>query len=167
MKRPEAGCGVDLRTFHWRLAPLERRLDNAVESARLALGQLQAQARLLGDDARRRAVHQAQQERLARACVQRDPRAGADAVMYLAALEAARVASDTARAEMDQHIAGARSACADTQRQLECVQALRLSAQRVHAQAQMRREWKEADAAWVALVQRRCSARRGVPEGTT
>jgi flagellar biosynthesis chaperone FliJ len=144
---------TDLRGFRWRLAGVERRLENEVEGARLALARLQQQCRVLDAAEHRRATQRCAQEALALQSARRDVLAGARAMRYLASLEAHRVAAAAARAELEQSVAAARAACAERQRQCESVQTLRLAAQREHAQAQLRREWREADGAWLAFAQ--------------
>ena len=158
MKHSQAAPRVDLRAFRWPLEPLERRLDGAVESARLAIAGLQRQLHAFDDAARHRLAHQREQEQRALRSARHDVRAGALAVRYLASLEAARRDADAARAELEQRVAAARAACAQRQRELESVQALRRAAQREHAQQQLRRECREADAAWLALRQQRRAA---------
>ena len=151
------------RTFRWPLQALERKMDAAVENARLALQALQQEARLEEQAARRRHAYHLEQEGVALRAMQRDPRAGAQALRYLASLHAARVAAEATRADLDQRLARGRTHCADLQRQLEAVQALRSAAQRLHAQGELRRECREADAAWLALTQqvRAAGARSG------
>jgi flagellar biosynthesis chaperone FliJ len=146
------------RTFRWPLAPLERKMDAAVENARLALQALQQEAHSQEQAARRRQAYQREQEDVAARSIQRDPRAGADAVRYLASLHAARVAAEASRTDLEQRLAAGRAECADLQRQLEAVQALRDRAHRVHAQGEVRRECRDADAAWLALAQQRRAA---------
>lgn len=158
MKHPPADPRIDLRAFRWQLDPLERRLDGAVESARLAVAGLQRQLHAFDDAARRRLAHQREQEQQALQSARHDVHAGALAVRYLASLEAARRDTDAARAELEQRVAAAQAACGQRQRQLESVQALRHAAQRQHAQQQLRRECREADAAWLALRQQRRAA---------
>jgi hypothetical protein len=148
----------NLRTFRWPLVALERKLDAAVENARLALHALQQEARSEEEAARRRQAYQTEQEGVACRSMQRDLRAGADAVRYLACLHATRVAAEATRADLDQRLARARADCADLQRQLEAVQALRGTAQALHAQDEARRECRQADAAWLALTQQRRAA---------
>jgi hypothetical protein len=153
---------LHLRNFHWPLAALERKLDAALENARLALHVSQQEAHAEEEAARQRQAHRVEQEGVALRCMQRDLRAGADAVRYLASLQAAHIAAEAKRAEVDQRVARERASCADRQRQLEAVQALRAAAHRVHAQGALRRECREADAAWLALAQqRRAAALRG------
>ncbi|GAB3771664.1 hypothetical protein GCM10028796_40890 [Ramlibacter monticola] len=149
---------VDLRAFRWHLEPLQRHLDGAVESARLELGALQRHLHLLDEAAQRRSAHQREQERRAARSAPDDLHARARAVRYLASLEEARLAAEASRVGLEQRVVAARAACAERQRQLESVEALRHAAQRQHAQQQLRREWSEADAAWLALMQRRRAA---------
>ena len=149
---------TDLRGFRWALQPAERRLEAEVESARLGLARLQHQSQELGEAERRRLVEQVEQQALALQSARRDVYAGAHAMRYLAYLEGERIAAAGAIAEMERRVVQAREACAQRQRQLESVQVLRAAAQREHTQARLRRECREADAAWLALAQlRRCA----------
>ncbi|HET8748748.1 MAG TPA: hypothetical protein VFM98_24345 [Ramlibacter sp.] len=140
-------------------------MDGAVENARLALARLQQQDHALQQEEGRRSTQRQEQQGHAVQSAQRDVFAGAQAARYLARLQAERVAAATVREALQQRVAAARIGCAERQRQLESVQALRETAQRDHAQAQLRREWREADAAWLALTQaRRAAALRKVGE---
>ena len=150
MKRAQTDRRVDMRGFRWSLEPVERSLHAALERDRLALASLQRQAQALDQAAQARLAEQREEEGRALQCALRDVRAGAQAMRYLAGLEAARRAADAQLAQVGLRMAAARLACADRQRQLESAQALRHEAQRQHALAQLRRQWKEADAAWLA-----------------
>lgn len=153
MKR--TGAAPQLRGFAWPLAGLQRKMDVDLENARLALHEVQREARREEEAAHRRQAQQREQEDAARQCLQRDLRLGADAVRYLAGLQAARMAADARRGAVDQQLALQRAACAQRQRQLEAVQSLRDAAQDLHAQGDRRRACRDADAAWLALVQQR------------
>lgn len=149
---------VDLRGFRWPLHPLERKLDGALETARLALALLQRRHRELEQVAVQWKAHQAEQERSAAECVRGDPRLRAHALGYLGTLQHRLAQAGEQASELHQRIAAARGDCVDRQRQLSCVQALRQQAQQQHAQAQLRREAREADAAWLVLQQQRSAS---------
>jgi flagellar biosynthesis chaperone FliJ len=153
MTRGQVGEPKDLRGFRWNLQPVERRFDTQVETARLALARLHQQVHALEQAQVRRSVQQREQESLALQAAQRDVLAGARAMRYLARLEGERVTAEAVRAELRQRVALARRACADSQRQLESVQALRRAAQREYTQACQRRDCREADAAWLAFAE--------------
>jgi hypothetical protein len=160
MKPGQGTPSVDLRAFRWTLQPAERRLDAQVETARLALARLYQQSRALEQAERRRGAQQREQEGLALQQAQRDVVAGAQAMRYLARLGAERLAADAVRAGVQQRLELARDACAERQRQLESVQALRRAAEREHTQACLRRAARDADAAWLALVELRRAAQQ-------
>ena len=122
MKPSQAAPRVDLRAFRWPLEPLERRLDGAVESARLAIAGLQRQLHAFDDAARHGRAHQREQEQRALRSARHDVRAGALAVRYLASLEAARCAAR-------------RSACTDSSCRCCCAQVARAAATRCSSSA--------------------------------
>ena len=167
MKRGQDPTPADLRGFRWSLHGAERRIEAEVEGARLSLARLNQQLHALEQAEHRRIAQQTEQEGLALQHARRDVYAGAQAMRYLARLASERVAAEAVQAELRQRTTLARQACADRQRQLESVQALRLAAQREHTQARLRRECREADAAWLAAAQQRRSAdlrrREGAP----
>ncbi len=147
---PFSSRGVDLRSFRWPLQALERKVDGALETARLALTLARGRERALQQQVQRQQGQQVLQQRLGCECVQRDPRLASPVAAYLAALahdlRDAQARAAQAHLELEQ----ARAECLAGQRQLACLQALRREAQRAHAQAQLRRDAKEADAAWLA-----------------
>jgi hypothetical protein len=159
MKHPQAMPVVDMRGFRWRLAALERGREHALEGARLALAHCQQQSHAAEAAAQQRRERQRAQEEVALHLAQQDVHAGARAARYLAQLEAARLAAEGSRLELEQRLLAARAACAERQRQLECLQSMRTAARRQHAQAQLSREWKEADAAALVIAQQRRAAR--------
>jgi flagellar biosynthesis chaperone FliJ len=153
--------GADLRAFRWPLHPLECKLEQALESARLAAGACharEARQRGLVDEWRR---HQAAQERIASACVQGQPRLGTHVLAYLARVEQRLAHAASTADRLECQLAEAREECARRQRELASVQALRERAQHAHAQEQLRRAQKEADAAWLGRVRRTRGHGRG------
>lgn len=153
--------GVDMRSFRWPLQPLERKLDGGLEAARLALASLKDQAKALDQLVAEWKKHQEQQERAASASIERDPRMGSHVLRYLATLQARLGQAAIAGAELGLRVGKAQGDCVERQRQLACVQALREQAQRIHAAAQLRREAREADAAWLVRRAQRRAAGRG------
>lgn len=158
MKQPQVAPRADLRAFRWQLHAQERRLEGDVQTACLEVARLQQRLALSEQGARRRRAEQRELQAQARQEAQHDLHSGARLVRYLARLEADLVAADAERGALERELLAARAACSERQRQLECVQALRSAAQRQHAQEQQRRESREADAAWLALVQQRRAA---------
>lgn len=157
--------GVDLRAFRWGLHPLERKLDGALEAARVALALLQRQERRLDEVVTHWREHELRQQRIASECVQRDPRMAPHVLGYLGSVQGELAAAAERRAALQGQLVTARADCVERQRQLACVRSLRATAQAVHAQEQMRREARAADAAWLArLQQRRATAGRPRPE---
>jgi hypothetical protein len=167
MRPAQAGPSADLRAFRWNLEPVERRLQATLESARLALARLQQQSNAQEQVGRQRVIEQREQEALALESARRDVFAAAHAVRYLASLETQRIAADARRAELAQRLAAARLACVERQRQFESAQTLRFAAQRQHALEQLRREWRQADAAWLAFTARRRCADPRQARGAT
>ena len=165
MTRSQQADSAHLRGFRWMLQPVERKLDAAVEGARLVLAALQRQLDALQQTAQQHGKEQQAQEALALEWIRRDVHAGAHAMRHLASLEVERLRVDADRIEMEQRVATARAECIECQRRVESVQALRRSAQRQHAEASLRRQWKDADDAWLAFTQqRRASGPREEPE---
>jgi flagellar biosynthesis chaperone FliJ len=155
MTSPAPRAGTDLRAFRWALQPLERKLDTAVEQARLALAAAQRQASELADWIAERKLQHARDEGAAAACVRADPRLAAHANAWLATLQQELQQAAGREAELRRRVETARAQCVERQRQLACVQALRREAEREHAQGQQRRADREADAAWLARLQGR------------
>jgi len=155
MKCGQGAPSADLRGFRWSLLPAERRLDAQVETARLALARLHQQAQALEQAELRSGEQLREQESLALQQARRDVVAGAQATRYLVRLQAERSAAGAVRAGLQSRLELARDACAERQRQLESVQAMRRAAQREHTQACLRRDAREADAAWLALAELR------------
>lgn len=142
---------VDLRAFHWRLAPLERKLEDDLETARAALSALrQEEADLIRDvevlertlsDQARHAAAASEQVLDAHRCYGR--------LYYLAGL-VEQIAQRTATASrLRERIEVASKVCIAHDVKLGCLRRLRESATDSFAREQMRRESREADLAWL------------------
>lgn len=157
--------GADLRAFRWGLHPYERKLDGALEAARVALALLQRQERRLDELVAHWREHEARQQHIASECVRRDPRMAPHVLGYLGSVQEELAAAAERRDGLQRQLATARADCTERQRQLACLHSVRAAAERLHAQEQLRREARSADAAWLARLQQgRADARQGRQE---
>jgi len=147
---------VDLRGFPWQLAALERNLEHAVDLARAALAAAQRRAETLETTLQSLETQKAEQLQgaVASAGQRIDPAAQGRLLRFLAQAEARRVARQLELARLRDHVAAARQECTAADRELACLRRLRESAEAVHATAQLRREAKEADLAWLTHASR-------------
>lgn len=142
---------ADLRAFRWPLAPLERKLEGELETARTALGALrQEEADLIGDvEALERTLSEQARHAATDSEQVLDAHRYYGRLHYLAGL-VEQIAQRTATAtRLRERIEVASKVCIVRDVKLGCVRRLRESATDTYAREQMRRESREADLAWL------------------
>lgn len=143
---------VDMRGFSWKLAALERKLGHELDLATAALATAQREAAGLREAAQRLERESQEQLQAAGAALARelDPVAHRRALGYLVQLR--QRLWDALRAAEAGHsrVREAAQACIEADRKLASVRRVRELSERAYAQAQGRREAREADRSWLA-----------------
>lgn len=152
---PATGARADLRGCGASLRPFERRLDAQLEAARLALALLQRREDALQAVERQCAAAGMQQHRQACEWLAREPHMRPHLLDSLREVDRGIERARADVAAVQEQVAVARAECVDRQRRLACVQRLRAAAERLFAQEQVRRDAREADAAWLGRARQR------------
>jgi hypothetical protein len=145
-------ASVDSRGFDWRLRSLQRKLEWELDVAKACLeqaGRTAAEAKAAWDQAHAAATEQAT---LASGSLRlrSDPNVRRCVLAFLvqAGDRIALLVKECERAE--DSLADARTACADAERKLDVLLAVREVAWKDHARRVLRGEANEADAAWLS-----------------
>jgi flagellar biosynthesis chaperone FliJ len=143
---------ADLRGLRWPYAALERKLDIALDRARLALAELQRKC--AAGEQELRELQESRQDQL-RALHSVALRAeGWDvhrgSLHFLAEALARLATREQAVIQLRDQLEEAQLACVAAHQRRETLQALRASAEAAHVQVQLRRQAKEADLAWLS-----------------
>lgn len=141
---------MDLRGFHWPLAPLDCKLQIALDAAQLRLASLRHEESEL-----RESVHALTGQRrtvLAGMAVGRrpvDPVSRGIRLRHVVQQGLSLKAREQELRELAGRIEAARQACVEAERALASARKLRDAAQVAYAGSRMRREAKEADFSWL------------------
>lgn len=143
---------ADLRGLPWPYAAVERKLEIALDRARVAVAELQRKC--VAGEQELRELQEAREEQLRALHAVALRGEGWDvhrgSLLFLAQALACLAARDQAVAGLRVELQEAQEACLAAHQRLEALRALRASAEAEHVQAQLRRGAKEADLAWLS-----------------
>lgn len=149
---PRAATGADLRGLSWPCAALERKLELALGRAHVAVAELQRQCAAGEQELRELQDAREDQLRALHAVALRgegwDVHRGS--LHFLAEALARLAGHERAVVLLRARLQEAQQACVAARQRLETLRALRSAAEAAHVQAQLRREAREADLAWLA-----------------